>query len=163
MIVTSQLLLVFGLVVLTVTFYLFSNPAVASVTGLLGVTTAAGVLFVVAAATGLAGFFSRRLDVLAAFMGLQIITGALALAASAALFAAPDKTAAALLTLNERDLSLVVGSLGFSLAQGDIAAAVAQKLRLLALAFALVLLVMVALLPATRVCESTSSALERVT
>jgi len=150
-IVTSQLMLAFGVVVLVVTFYLFSNPAVAAVGGLLGVTTAAGVLFVVTASVGLAGFFSRRLDVLAGFMALQIVTGALALAACATLFAAPDLAAAALLTLDEHDLSLVVGSLGFSLAQVDIEAAVTQKLRLLALAFALVLLVMLALLPATRV------------
>jgi hypothetical protein len=150
-VVTSELMLAFGVVVLTVTFYLFSNPAVAAVGGLLGVTTAAGVLFIVTASVGLAGFFARRLDVLAAFMGLQIVTGALALAACAALFAAPDRAAAVLLTLDEHDLSLVVGSLGFSLAQADIAGAVAQKLRLLALAFALVLLVMIALLPATRV------------
>ena len=141
-VVTSELMLAFGLLALTVTFYLFSNPAVAAVAGLLGVTTAAGVLFVVTASVGLAGFFARRLDVLAAFMALQIVTGALALAASAALFAAPERAASALLTLSEHDLSLVVGSLGFSLAQQDIAAAVAQKLRLLALAFALVLLVM---------------------
>ena len=150
-VVLCWILLGFGLTALCVTFYLFSNPAVAAVAGLLGVATAAGVLFVASAALGLTGFFLRRLDLLAAFIGLLITTGVLSLAASAALFAAPSQTSAVLITLSEPDLSRVVSSLGFTLAQGDIAAAVAQKLRLLALAFALVLLVVVALLPATRI------------
>lgn len=143
----NNIMLGFGILMIIVGFYLvaFKASVIAGAYPVVGLILTSAFLFVIIGSLGHAGVFKRNLIILRVYMVFQVVLGGLAAAAVAVCFNTTTDVHTYISKLDDKALGAIASALGFSLTSEQVIAKIQNNLHQLGLAFAMVLILQIAL------------------
>jgi len=143
----NNIMLGFGILMIIVGLYFvaFKASVIAGAYAVIGIVLACASLFVIIGSLGHAGIFKRNVLIIRVYMVFQLILVGLAVAAVAICFNSTTDVSVYVSKLDDKALGAVASALGFSLTTEQVVAKIQNNLQQLGLAFAMVLILEIAL------------------